>query len=387
MHVRRIALLDYRNWAQLDLELSPGVTLFLGSNGQGKTNLVEAIAYFSQLGSHRTSQDAALVRHGHDRAIVRTLIGHAGRELVLDVEITASGANRARVAGTVVKHAELARHHAAVLFAPEDLSIVRGDPAGRRRFIDQLIVQLRPAAAGVIADYERVLRQRNSLLKSARTTRTPSSALGTLDIWDERLVTLGTRLIEARADTVDRLREPVTSAYRALTERDHAPTLGLAVTVAQDVDEQGAAAADAIGSTDAITKAFTTRLSEMRDRELERGVSLVGPHRDDLVLGLNGLPVRGYASHGESWSFALALRLGSAQLLRTVSTIGDPVLILDDVFAELDEERRHRLAGAVADFEQVLITAAVAADVPDDLHPRIVRIQSGEVLEQRDGAR
>ena len=365
MHVRRIALLDYRNWAQLDLELSPGVTLFLGSNGQGKTNLVEAIAYFSQLGSHRTSQDAALVRHGHDRAIVRTLIGHAGRELVLDVEITASGANRARVAGTVVKHAELARYHAAVLFAPEDLSIVRGDPAGRRRFIDQLVVQLRPAAAGVIADYERVLRQRNSLLKSARTTRTPSSALGTLDIWDERLVTLGTRLIEARADTVDRLREPVTSAYRALTERDHAPTLGLAVTVARDVDEQGAAAADAIGSTDAITKAFTTRLSEMRDRELERGVSLVGPHRDDLVLGLNG----------------------PAQLLRTVSTIGDPVLILDDVFAELDEERRHRLAGAVADFEQVLITAAVAADVPDDLHPRIVRIQSGEVLEQRDGAR
>lgn len=396
MHVRRIALTDFRNYAGLDLALEPGVTLLLGPNGQGKTNLVEAIGYLTALGSHRVSQDAAMVRAGSQRAIVRALIRHRDREVAVDLELAASGSNRAQVAGNPVRLRELPRFASSVLFAPEDLAIVRGEPSGRRRYLDALLVQLVPRIAGVIADYERVLKQRNSLLKSARAQRVAASALGTLDVWDERLVSLGTELMIARADLTDQLRPEVQRAYRSLTESDHGADLRPALSVLGSAargagwaaagfggdsdEEEGGIPIDRLDPTE-LAETFRTALARVRPRELERAVSLIGPHRDDLDLQLNALPVRGFASHGESWSFALALKLGAAQLIRSTSPLDDPVLILDDVFAELDEGRRARLAGAIGDFEQVLITAAVGADVPAELNARVLQVRAGVITE------
>jgi DNA replication and repair protein RecF len=256
--------------------------------------------------------------------------------------------------------------------------------------LDELLVQRMPRLAGVMADYDRVLKQRNSLLKSARARGIPAAQLTTLDIWDERLVELGSELIDRRLELVEELREPVAAAYRSIVDADHRPELRPVLSIdGADPDDETAtdaagAAADDPGSgladaRPATTDRFAAALGALRRKELERGVTLAGPHRDDVLLLLNGLPAKGYASHGESWSFALALRLASAELLRRDSTTGDPVLVLDDVFAELDRRRRERLAAAIGGYEQVLITAAVLEDVPDPLAGRVVHIDAGRV--------
>ncbi|GAA5210491.1 DNA replication/repair protein RecF [Microbacterium kyungheense] len=395
MIVEHLSLVDFRNYAAADVELGPGPNVFVGRNGQGKTNLAEAIGFFATLGSHRVSNDAPMVRDGADAAIIRARLAHGERRVQLEAQVNRQGSNKARVNGAPVKPAELPRYAQVVLFAPEDLQIVRGDPSARRRFADQLLVQRAPRMAGVIADYDRVLKQRTALLKSAKARGIRGDALSTLDVWDDKLVTLGTQLIAARLALSNDLAAPLASAYTAIAGADHDPEIEWALSVAgadsgEDADAGSSAPGDpaSLETRDAgaprIAELFRQALAAKRTAELERGLTLVGPHRDDLLLRIRGLPVKGYASHGESWSVALSLRLASAELLRADSRLGDPVLILDDVFAELDADRRARLAQLAGDYEQVVVTAAVEGDVPDVLRARMVRVEAGRILESTE---
>jgi DNA replication and repair protein RecF len=379
MFVEHLSLTDFRNYEHADVPLAPGSNVFVGRNGQGKTNLAESIAYLATLGSHRVSADAPMVRNGKDAAFVRARLAHGERRVQLELQLNKQGSNRARINGSPVKPAELPRYAHVVLFAPEDLQIVRGEPSSRRRFTDQLLIQRRPRMASIIADYERVVRQRNALLKSARARGIRGEGLSTLDVWDEKLVGLGSQLIDARTALAQELTAPLAQAYAAIAGEDHRPGLGwaLSVTGAQPEDDETTAETAADGSTADL---FRAALAAKRAAELDRGLTLVGPHRDDLLLQVRGLPVKGYASHGESWSVALALRLASAELLREETGVGDPVLILDDVFAELDADRRRRLADLVAGYEQVIITSAVEEDVPVGLRARTVRVQHGTII-------
>lgn len=390
MIVTHLNLTDFRNYRHADVALSAGPNLFVGSNGQGKTNLVESLGYLSTLGSHRVSTDHAMVRQGAESAIIRARLEHADRTILAEVQINRSGANRAQINRSVIKTRELPRYFSSVLFAPEDLALIRGEPSGRRRFLDELLVLQSPRFSGVISDYERVLKQRNTLLKSARASGVRGDQLSTLEIWDERLVALGSELIAARTTLVAQLLPDTAEAYESVAGQDHHATLGNYLTIASadpTVDDDATLSAQQTRpganpvSAEEAAIGFRAALARLRRAELDRAITLVGPHRDDLVLELNGLPARGYASHGESWSFALALKLASARLLRRDSSVGDPVLMLDDVFAELDESRRSRLADAVKGFEQVLITAAVFDDVPQDLTGNTVRISAGVILD------
>ena len=376
MHVAHLSLTDFRSYAAVELALEPGVTTFVGANGQGKTNLVEAVGYVATLDSHRVSTDSSLVRAGAERAIVRASVERDGRRTLVEIEINPGRANRARLNRSPVPRArEVLGVLRTVLFAPEDLVVVKGDPAERRRFLDDLLVARSPRMAGVRADYERVLKQRNALLKSAGpTARRAGADLSTLDTWDTHLATTGAELLAARLDLVDALAPLLAKAYLDVAGERAGERAG----------EQAAAAyVSSVGEVDAHSKRdelvdrLLAALVESRPRELERGVSLVGPHRDELAVSLGALPARGYASHGESWSLALALRLASFELLRADG--GEPVLVLDDVFAELDGERRERLAALVAPAEQVLVTAAVPEDVPGALTGVRVQVQDGEV--------
>ncbi|WP_157154938.1 MULTISPECIES: DNA replication/repair protein RecF [unclassified Diaminobutyricimonas] len=386
MIVTHLSLTDFRNYKQAEVELRPGPNLFVGSNGQGKTNLVESLGYLSTLGSHRVSSDQALIRQGTDAAIIRARLEHADRQMLAEVQLNRQGANRAQVNRSVIKTRDLPRYFSSVLFAPEDLALVRGEPSGRRRFLDELLVLRSPRMSGVLADYERVLKQRNTLLKSARSSGIKANQLTTLEIWDDRLISLGSELIAARSVLVLDLQPEVERAYAAIAGDEHAASLAshLSILAGKPADDDTlpdtAARSTAITAKEA-SEVFRAGLQRLRPTELDRGLTLIGPHRDDLVLTLNDLPARGYASHGESWSFALSLKLASAEVLRRDSVAGDPVLILDDVFAELDLLRRGRLAAAIDGFEQVLITAAVYEDVPEKLAAHTVRIKAGAIVE------
>lgn len=393
MIVEQLSLVDFRNYAVADVTLAVGANVFVGRNGQGKTNLAEAIGYFATLGSHRVSQDAPMVRDGADAAIVRMRLAYGERRVLLESQLNRIGSNKARVNGSPVKTSELPRYAQVVLFAPEDLQIVRADPSARRRFADQLLIQRAPRMAGVLGDYDRVLKQRTALLKSARARGIRGDALSTLDVWDDKLVALGTDIIRARLALAADLTGPVAAAYTAIAGEDHRPELEWALSIGggDPEDDVDAGAGDA-GSSDPRAAAsppaqaaeiqvqFRAALADKRAAELDRGLTLVGPHRDDLLLRVRGLPVKGYASHGESWSVALSLRLASAELLRAQSQLGDPILILDDVFAELDADRRARLAALVEGYEQVVVTAAVEADVPLALRARTVRVVAGTIV-------
>ncbi|WP_405374576.1 MULTISPECIES: DNA replication/repair protein RecF [unclassified Microbacterium] len=390
MIVEQLSLVDFRNYAAADVTLYAGPNVFVGRNGQGKTNLAEAIAYFATLGSHRVSQDAPMVRYGADAAFVRARLAHGERRIQLEAQLNRSGSNKARVNGSSVRTSELPRYAQVVLFAPEDLQIVRGDPSARRRFADQLLIQRVPRLAGVLGDYDRVLKQRTALLKSARARGLRAEQLTTLDVWDDKLIALGTEIVIARVRLADDLAAPLREAYEAIAGADHDPHLEWISSIGGVDPEDDAPAASADPVTDAardpavVSAAFRAALQAKRASELERGVTLVGPHRDDLLLRLRGLPVKGYASHGESWSMALSLRLSSAQILRDQLRLGDPIVILDDVFAELDADRRARLAGVVAGFEQVIVTAAVEGDVPAALRARTVRVEAGAIVVDAD---
>jgi DNA replication and repair protein RecF len=359
VYVRHLGLRDFRSWAHVDLELEPGRTVFVGPNGFGKTNLIEALWYSTALGSHRVGTDLPLIRVGSNRAVVSTIVVNEGRECAIDLEIAAGRANKARLNRSPVRGPrEVVGVLRAVLFAPEDLALVRGDPADRRRYLDDLATVRRPAIAAVRADYDRVLRQRTALLKSLSGARhrADQGALDTLDVWDSRLAEHGAELMAARIDLVNQLAPEVEKAYQLLAPGSRPALIGYRASM-DGLDAEA-------GGTDRefLEAALLAALSARRDAELERGICLVGPHRDDLELRLGDQPAKGFASHGESWSFAVALRLAAYELLRADG--GEPVLLLDDVFAELDATRRRALAAVAEAAEQVLVTAAVTEDIP-----------------------
>jgi DNA replication and repair protein RecF len=360
VYVRHLGLRDFRSWAHADLELQPGRTVFVGPNGYGKTNLIEALWYSTTLGSHRVGTDMPLIRAGTSRAVVSTIVVNDGRECAIDLEIASGRANKARLNRSPVRSTrEVVGVLRAVLFAPEDLALVRGDPADRRRYLDDLATVRRPTVAGVRADYERVLRQRTALLKSLSGARHRSdhAALDTLDVWDSRLAEHGAELMAARIDLVNQLAPEVEKAYQLLAPGSRSASIGYRASLDIGV---GLSAADT--DREFLEAALLAALSARRDAELERGMCLVGPHRDDLELRLGDQPAKGFASHGESWSLAVALRLASYELLRADGS--EPVLLLDDVFAELDTTRRLALATVAESAEQVLVTTAVLEDVP-----------------------
>ena len=374
MHVAHLTLHDFRSYADIDVALEPGATAFIGRNGQGKTNLVEAIDYLSRLSSHRVATDAPLVRAGADQAIVRASVVKEGRPALLEVELNPGRANRARInRSPLPRPREIVGLVRTVVFSPDDLTLVKGDPSDRRKFLDDLLVLRSPRLAGVRSDYDRVLKQRNSLLKTAGVARGSArdAAMSTLEIWDDNLARVGAEILGARLRLVEDLRPYLGKAYEAVARgagRD-------------DADLEYKASIEVASPSDDLQQALLDAVAARRKEELDRGISLIGPHRDDLLLSLGDpnlrLPVKGYASHGESWSFALALRLASYDLLRADGD--DPILILDDVFAELDADRRDQLAGLVAGAEQVLVTAAVQADVPAQLAGVTFVVAGGEV--------
>lgn len=384
VYVRALSLRDFRSWEAAELELPPGRTVFLGSNGNGKTNLIEALGYLSTLGSHRVAADAPLIRMGAQRARIGATVVNTGRELRVDMELNQGSANRAQINRSPVRRTrEILGILQTVLFAPEDLSLVRGDPGERRRFLDELATARLPRLAGVRADYDKVLRQRSALLKTAgRNARSGArgAEMSTLDVWDGHLAAHGAVLVAQRLRLVHELYPHIAQAYSGIAPESRPAAIGyrsaslppefLDVTrTPRDDDEE-------------VLEAILLReLSTARPKELERGVCLVGPHRDDLELMLGSAPAKSFASHGESWSFALALRLGAFELLRTAGT--DPVLILDDVFAELDRRRRTALVSVAATAEQVLITAAVAEDVPAELESTPMRVETAGEADSR----
>ena len=373
MYVRHLGLTDYRSWAQVELELEPGRTVFVGPNGFGKTNLVEALWYCATLGSHRVASDAPLIRAGEQRAIVSSIVVNEGRELAVDLEITNGRANKARLNRSPVRSPrEILGVLRAVLFSPEDLALVRGDPGERRRYLDELATTRRPAIAGIRADYDKVVRQRTALLKTAAGARYRGdrSALDTLDVWDGHLAAHGAALIAARIALVEQLHPEVQKAYQLLAPSSRPAAIRYRSGV------EAIANASGLESVEFYEAALLDALSRRRDAELDRGVCLVGPHRDDLELWLGDQPAKGFASHGESWSMALALRLGAYELLRSDGV--DPVLLLDDVFAELDTARRQALAAVAGEAEQVLVTAAVGEDIPPDWAVNRVEIRMTE---------
>ena len=391
MLVKHISLANFRNYETADVSFSPGVNLLVGPNGQGKTNLVEAIRYLSTLSSHRVAGYLPLIRHAQpeiEQAVIRVLANHDSRDALLEVELNRSSPNRARInKANATRLRDVLGYVNTVTFAPEDLDIIKKDPSNRRAFIDELLVQVSPRFSGVFTDYERVLKQRNTLLRTARQTSAKGTALSTLDAWDESLVKFGAEIVAARVALVERLRPLLTAAYQSIAIANNEPRIltKSSLVGATVADEDDAAALDNIESSNVteVEGLFRAKLARIRQNELDRGITMVGPHRDDLVLMLSDLPAKGYASHGESWSFALALRLASISLLRTETRSGDPILILDDVFAELDAGRRSRLAELVAGNEQVIITAAVGDDVPAELKARVFKVAAGEVS---DGA-
>jgi DNA replication and repair protein RecF len=377
VHLTRLALTDFRSYPELSLELGPGVTTFSGPNGEGKTNLVEAIGYLATLGSHRVATDAPLVRRGADRAVLRAAVTGAQGGTLIEIELNPGRANRVRLnRAPMPRPRDVLGALRTVLFAPEDLALVKGDPGERRRFLDELLTATAPRYAGVRADYERVLKQRTALLKSAGSKGNLRGAsreamTSTLDAWDAQLARAGAPLLAGRMRLVAALRPHLTAAYEAVSGGPAGEASGMnyrssALENSDEFDEIGA-----------LETALLKALSGVRASELDRGVCLVGPHRDELELAVGDMPARGYASHGESWSLALALRLASFALLREGHE--DPVLMLDDVFAELDAGRRDRLAGLVAGAEQVLITAAVPADIPAVLAGARFTVRAGVV--------
>ena len=402
MRVTHLQLTDFRSYASATVEFGDGVTTLVGRNGHGKTNVVEAVRYLSTLSSHRVATDAPLLRMGAERAVIAGRVQRGDRSLMLEITLVPGKANQARLNRGAAKPRDLVGLLRTVVFAPEDLALVKGDPSVRRDFLDELCVALQPAFAGDLSDYDRVLRQRSSLLKSAKGKARIDEDM--LAVWDEKLAALGARIMRAHLVAIYHLAPYVARAYE-----DVAPGEGdcsIAYSTATDVSREthgqesttidaprGAMTASAAPThetpVDVLADALLRRMGEVRPQELDRGVCLVGPHRDDLEIRIGPLPAKGYASHGESWSCALALRLGTYELLAHDGDDAEPVLILDDVFAELDTGRRAALAQRIVGARQVLITAAVAEDVPAELlnHPgghRLLRVTPGVVCVEGD---
>lgn len=397
MYLEKLSLTDFRSYAQVDLSFEPGVTVLVGYNGIGKTNLMEAIGYLATLSSHRVSTDAPLLRFGTERALIRAKLVRGEQSTVLELEINGSRANRGRInRSNPVRARDILGICQTVLFAPEDLALVKGDPSNRRRFLDELLVSLMPRHSATRTDYDRVLKQRNALLKSGRTGKFTAGHEATLDVWDQHMARAGAELLHARLELVERIRPHLKAAYAQLTDGSKEADAIYRSTLQDMMDDDGAGTGYAAGpaavervddlrelSVDDLTECYVQAFAASRRKELERGISLVGPHRDDIELILGEAPAKGYASHGETWSMCLSLRLASYYVMLDDARTGGsaPILILDDVFAELDVQRRRKLAAIVSGAEQVLVTAAVDADIPEELAGRRVKVVPGGIDE------
>ncbi|MEO5319245.1 DNA replication/repair protein RecF [Arthrobacter sp. CC3] len=397
MYLEKLSLTDFRSYAQVDLSFEPGVTVLVGYNGIGKTNLMEAIGYLATLSSHRVSSDAPLLRFGTERALIRAKLVRGEQSTVLELEINGSRANRGRInRSNPVRARDILGICQTVLFAPEDLALVKGDPSNRRRFLDELLVSLMPRHSATRTDYDRVLKQRNALLKSGRTGKFTAGHEATLDVWDQHMARAGAELLHARLELVERIRPHLREAYAQLTDGSKEADAIYRSTLQDMMDDDGAgpgfdaepAAVERVEdlrelSVEDLTERYVQAFAASRRKELERGVSLVGPHRDDVELILGEAPAKGYASHGETWSMCLSLRLASYYVMLDDARTGGsaPILILDDVFAELDVQRRRKLAAIVSGAEQVLVTAAVDADIPEELAGRRVKVVPGGIDE------
>jgi len=384
MFVKHLTLSHFRNHKNTEIAFERGVNLLVGPNGQGKTNVVEAIEYVSTLTSHRVAGYQPLINKESNQAIIRLKVSHENRDVLVDLELNRDNPNQLRInQSPITRMRDVLGTVYSVVFAPEDIDIVKRDPSNRRSFIDQLLVQFSPRMAGVISDYERVLKQRNTLLKTARNTGAKGSSLSTLDAWDESLIKFGSEIIQSRLTLIHQITPLLTEAYQAIAISNNEPSIlmksSLLGSAVVDDFEEAELEYLTLDELQKVPEIYREKLSTVRLKELERGITLIGPHRDDLVLMLGDLPAKGYASHGESWSYALALRLASAKLLSAESKTGDPVVILDDVFAELDSGRRDRLASLVAGNEQVIITAAVAEDVPESLKATVFNVKESVV--------
>lgn len=381
MFVRNLSLRNFRSWEDVSIELDTGTTLFVGRNGFGKTNLLEALYYLAGLRSHRVSTDAPLIRTGAEQAKVSATVENDGRELTVDLLIGGARANKAAINGAPCRRPrDILGILRTVMFAPEDLALVRGDPGERRRFIDELIAMRGPRWAAAKADYDRVLRQRAALLKTASSALRRGdgdSVISTLDVWDAQLADFGAQVTAARIDLVRELEPHVQQSYSTIAPQSRLASMRYRPSISVDITPQPGESAD----VEYIEAAMLSDLASLRQKEIDRGVCLVGPHRDDVDLLLGTETAKGFASHGESWSFALALRLGSVELVRSDGV--EPVLLLDDVFAELDARRREKLADVAGTAEQVLITAAVADDIPASIGGRTVSVN----IHEADGVR
>jgi DNA replication and repair protein RecF len=379
MRVARIELVDFRSYPHVDVTLDAGVSAFIGPNGQGKTNLVEAVAYVATLSSHRVATDAPLIRLGGERAIIRVAVVKDDREIVVEIEVQVGRSNRARLNRTPLPRSrDVLGVLRTVTFAPEDLSLIKGDPAERRRYLDELLIARAPRFAGVRHDYDRVVKQRTALLKTAAQARRAGRSvadLRTLDVWDAHLARIGAEVLTARLELVQSIGPLVDKAYESLAGETSAGPVVMEYRSRLGADLPSGA------SREVVEAALLAQAAASRVDELDRGVCLVGPHRDDLLLRLGPLPARGYASHGEAWAYALGLRLAAYDLLAADGA--QPVLLLDDVFAELDVGRRERLAQLVRHAEQVIVTAAVPEDVPESLDGARFDVMAGEVRRVR----
>lgn len=359
MHLSHLSLKNFRSYSELDLPLAPGITIFLGRNGEGKTNIVESILYMAFLSSHRTSGDLPLVKLGESAAYTRAKIQHPDREVLVELEINAEKANRARINQNPIRsQKELFGLLQCVYFSPEDMDLVRGDPSERRRFIDQILTLRSPRMAGVISDYERSVRQRNALLKTR-------ASLTSLEPWDQQVAKFGAEIIAARLSLLTEFNPYFSKIYANISEEKPAH-----ITYKSSIDNPSV-------NSEENYSALINTMMERRNQELDRGLTLVGPHRDDLILNLGDHLVKGYASHGESWSIALSLKLAAYELL--ISEGSKPILILDDVFSELDEERRSQLISLAQSAEQTFITVAVEGDLPKDLTGTTYLVKNGSV--------
>jgi len=359
VHITHLSLQDFRSYKALEPPLDPKQTIFIGDNGEGKTNIIEAIMYLSLLSSHRVSQDVPLIKLGAERAYIRAKVLQDDRSQLIELEINTNKTNRAKVNQNPVRsQREILGITQAIAFSPEDLDLVRGDPTERRAFVDQLLIQRNPRMSGVITDYERALKQRNALLKSR-------ASIQSLEPWDEHLIKFGAELVASRIELIEALKTFFIAAYKNLAEKKPA-----GISYKSNIDNLS-------NNRETNQELLKLKLLDVRDQERERGITLVGPHRDDVLLSLGEHQVKGYASHGESWSIALALRLSSFQLLKEEGN--RPILILDDVFSELDETRREKLVQLAEEAEQTFITVAVESDLPKNLNGVRYLVKSGTV--------
>ena len=376
MWLESLQLSNYRNYEQLSANFVAGPILVFGENGQGKTNLIEAVSYISSLESHRVAGYQSLIRQNQPSAQLSAKVNHNSRQMLVGIELGRDASNRYFLNGSVRKKtSEILGLVRTVSFAPEDLDLIRRDPSDRRKFLDSSLMQLRPRLAGVKTDYDRVLKQRNALLKSARGLKNPD--LSTLDIWNEQLVTLGTEIASERLKLVTALAPLLQDFYAVLSDARDEIRLRLVSEVGGDDNEKWA---DIEPDARLYSQLFFERLESLQRKEIERGITLVGPHRDELLINKDGLLAKTHASQGEAWSLALGLKLALGDVSRNTSDNGDPILLLDDVFAVLDKGRRERLVEFVTDYEQVIITAADETMAPELSWSSKMHVMSGDVI-------